>query len=691
MPQQTILRTNRVSTADTRTETLDGTDYLVVPDVTVGKPTTLDGGYIPSDVWDATSDDWQNVPLPVGHPTDTWGNYLSANTPEIIDSTVVGRLFNAEYDADGDGLVGELWIDHEKATDLGGNAQTVVDQLESGDGLEVSTAYTGTKGDPGVYDGEYHDDVLVDIRPDHVALLPGDLGPGNCSLADGCGVPEGVATTEFAANNAAAENPATAVDGHEPLRLYVNARSQSRTPDYSGTTTSEWNAPTLSDYKAAYDGEADFDGVTDAPSEFTTFVANHTLLGEATGETFDDVSFFPVVVPSSGSLNANALRAVLSGRGAQADISESALESARSTAGDLLRDEFGADVETNTADSSSGAQAGHANDDEIADPDAGVVAAVRHVLADAFSGATGRNAAVGGNCGDDCACDDCGAAASSEVSSGTAPNSSDTTHEESDGTTTPADTPAPTAPDETTTPNNSDTMTDDNSPYANLSVSRDDLVDATPFDGDTLDQMDESQLKHIAANAGPGDDEGANETVEQDADDDDATDDDGANEAAEQDADDDPEADDDAETNAADTSPLTAADVVTALKEDGDLLTMEAAKETFATKGEVEPAVNVAEQAAETKREQLVNALDGRTEFSRDDLEDMDTSRLELLDEGMPGDVSANERSGADFSPMNSAPADGGLGTNAADDDDDVGPKTAGTLQDYREQMGGDD
>lgn len=120
----------------------------------------------------------------------------------------------------------------------------------------------------------------------------------------------------------------------------LKQRSTARRPKFSGTEEAAWKSPTLEDYKNAYDGDTDFSNIADAPRAFRTFVADHTLLGDPDGETFREVSFFPVVNPATGKLNARALRAVLSGRGAQADVSESALASARRMAEKLLDENF---------------------------------------------------------------------------------------------------------------------------------------------------------------------------------------------------------------------------------------------------------------------------------------------------------------------------------------------------------------
>lgn len=119
--------------------------------------------------------------------------------------------------------------------------------------------------------------------------------------------------------------------------------SEARSPKFDGTTNARWSKPSLSDFlnsSRAPEGAGDVADVSDAPENVRTWIAGHSLLGDPSADTFDDMLVFPVVDPATGDLNANALRAVMSGRGAQADIPEGALESARAVAQRLLEREY---------------------------------------------------------------------------------------------------------------------------------------------------------------------------------------------------------------------------------------------------------------------------------------------------------------------------------------------------------------
>lgn len=132
------------------------------------------------------------------------------------------------------------------------------------------------------------------------------------------------------------DRPANKESGFLITKQLEKVRSTARTPDYSGTTSGDWSAPDLEDFG--------YDSVEDMSADEREEVAETTLLGSADAETVDELIFFPVVEPQSNNLNENALRAVISGRGSQADIPADALNSAQNKARNLLQEEF--DMET---------------------------------------------------------------------------------------------------------------------------------------------------------------------------------------------------------------------------------------------------------------------------------------------------------------------------------------------------------
>lgn len=167
-----------------RYEEFEGRQHLIAPVVAVMER-VLNGELCPADEIGRYVDAWNGIPLPLDHPMDR-GAPISANKPDLIQTRSLGRFFNANFD--GQRLRGELWIDVEKVNNLGGDALTVLQRLENGEPLEVSTAYfRDVEPGAGNYQGEPYDGVQRNLRPDHLALLPN--GVGAASWQDGAGAP----------------------------------------------------------------------------------------------------------------------------------------------------------------------------------------------------------------------------------------------------------------------------------------------------------------------------------------------------------------------------------------------------------------------------------------------------------------------------------------------------------------------
>jgi len=124
---------------------------------------------------------WNGRPVPILHPEDDQGP-VSANDPTVLENQSVGWLFNVDY-RDGK-LKGEIWVDEERARRV---APSTLGAIRSGRGIEVSTgAYVDPEPRQGQWNGEEYHAIARNIRPDHLALLPG--AQGACSWDDGCGV-----------------------------------------------------------------------------------------------------------------------------------------------------------------------------------------------------------------------------------------------------------------------------------------------------------------------------------------------------------------------------------------------------------------------------------------------------------------------------------------------------------------------
>jgi len=169
-----------------RHEVLDDVKYLVVPVVLV-RSQVLNGEFLPADEIKKSVPGWNGRPVVVSHPKDKKGRDTTANSPESVTFYEVGRVFNVTYDAATTKLRGEAWIDIEK---MSKNAATrmAYRMLLKSQRLEVSTGYFVNSPDAAVgkHNGMDYSVIQRDILPDHLALLPGEIGA--CSWTDGAGV-----------------------------------------------------------------------------------------------------------------------------------------------------------------------------------------------------------------------------------------------------------------------------------------------------------------------------------------------------------------------------------------------------------------------------------------------------------------------------------------------------------------------
>ncbi|MFQ5858987.1 MAG: DUF2213 domain-containing protein, partial [Anaerolineae bacterium] len=314
---------NAVQMAEARRVNRGGREFLIVPAVMIAKSEqVLNGELVTVDEIAKFPETWNGRPVTLGHPKRA-GQHVSAGSPEIHDTEVVGQVWNTTRNGS---VRAEIWIDLAKAEALGSDAMLAVQRLEAGEVINVSTGYfRDVEERAGYLDGEPYHGVARNIRPDHLAILLHEQGA--CSVQDGCGAPR-------------------INQGDNMDDFGVNVRGTARRPTFSGTESTAWSAPTLQDYIAAFDGEVEERNVRDMPAAFKRFVARHTLLGDPQADNFRDLGFFPVVNPSSGNLNEGALVAVISGRGVQAQIPAGAKSSAQNMARRLLNSEFDRELET---------------------------------------------------------------------------------------------------------------------------------------------------------------------------------------------------------------------------------------------------------------------------------------------------------------------------------------------------------
>jgi hypothetical protein len=180
----TLQFSGNATTGQVKEITHAGRRYLISPVVAL-REGILNDTYVSEAEFGKFASSWQGRPVPISHPKGE-GGYMSANTPDIWANDVLGHLWNVAVD--GGALKGEIWIDLAKAQLMGERATTIVNRLRQGDPMEVSTGYfCEMEATPGTWNGNRYGGIARNIRPDHLAILPDELGA--CSWADGCGTP----------------------------------------------------------------------------------------------------------------------------------------------------------------------------------------------------------------------------------------------------------------------------------------------------------------------------------------------------------------------------------------------------------------------------------------------------------------------------------------------------------------------
>lgn len=307
-----------------------GKEYYVVPSIMLVEGAftpAVSGHEEPAALYFAGEDistslhSWNGRPVSLYHPFGS----SSCNVPAVMDVQGVGYVFNVRYDEPEKKLRADIWIEKDRG-------QFIVDKIAKGDKIELSVgAFGDIIEEHGEHNGIAYDQRMTNIIGDHLAILP-DV-KGACSWEDGCGI-----RMQNVEQNCSSCDPTT-----------FAKRTIARRPSYSGveSISLEGVCESLGSYLKGYykaTGSAKIEGdsdVSNLTSKAKTWISSKTLLGNPKVDIADDLIFFPVVNPLTNKLNEGALRAVLSGRGAQAKIPSGARESARQMAERLLKSEFG--------------------------------------------------------------------------------------------------------------------------------------------------------------------------------------------------------------------------------------------------------------------------------------------------------------------------------------------------------------
>ena len=124
---------------------------------------------------------WQNVPVTIHHPV-IGDEFVSVHEDGIKEQYVVGYV--SEAIMKDTKLTATLKLNCEKLNQL---SPETVQSIQNGNIMEVSIGvFTDTEEKEGEWNGETYERIAHNHRPDHLALLPGEVGA--CSVKDGCGL-----------------------------------------------------------------------------------------------------------------------------------------------------------------------------------------------------------------------------------------------------------------------------------------------------------------------------------------------------------------------------------------------------------------------------------------------------------------------------------------------------------------------
>jgi hypothetical protein len=166
-----------------RRDVMRGRAYLVAP-MTLINPGVLNGSkgplLYPPDEIAKNPGQWNGVPITVYHP-HRLGQPVSAAEPGVLDAQGVGEVRNATSNGK---LRAEGWFDVAKIRRVN---PVIYRRLLANEQIELSTGlYTDNVDQSGTFNGRQYVAVARNYRPDHLAILPDQVGA--CSVSDGCGV-----------------------------------------------------------------------------------------------------------------------------------------------------------------------------------------------------------------------------------------------------------------------------------------------------------------------------------------------------------------------------------------------------------------------------------------------------------------------------------------------------------------------
>ena len=163
-----------------------GKDYLVAP-LSLIVEGVLNGSkgalHYPMTEMKKSCQAWNNTPIVVYHPMDAMGRPQRAKgNPDVLNRSGIGVVRNARIS--GNKLVAEGWFDLSRTQKIDSR---VYNALLNQQKMELSTGLdTDNEQKQGVWNGRNYVMIARNYRPDHLAILPDQIGA--CSVQDGCGL-----------------------------------------------------------------------------------------------------------------------------------------------------------------------------------------------------------------------------------------------------------------------------------------------------------------------------------------------------------------------------------------------------------------------------------------------------------------------------------------------------------------------
>lgn len=176
------------SSSKIRVEYLEGQKCIVAPCrmLVEGVHNGSKGpGYYPAEEIALNPSVWNHMPIMVGHPKDSSGNYISARSSAgVLNASKIGILLNTKASEGGKFLDTEAWFTENRVKQIDNR---IYEALQNNTPMEVSTGLDATVLDTsGIWNTEKYDFIVTNFEPDHLAILPDQIGA--CSLKDGAGL-----------------------------------------------------------------------------------------------------------------------------------------------------------------------------------------------------------------------------------------------------------------------------------------------------------------------------------------------------------------------------------------------------------------------------------------------------------------------------------------------------------------------